>query len=251
MSGAIFVIEQDRPGGPSTGTAGQARNDLWLGRLIHFIPNSPTGNVSYFWELLDYPPTSAAIIEDATTAAPYITALVFGSYRVRCTVNGGGPGNISTLICQCRYDINGNLLRAGRALPAFGENEGEDNYGGQLRGYAQTFETMEDDTRSRLESLEALAWGSFDANDPSYQIDDGSSFVRFRLLRAGDITITLPQFPLEGAEFIFKDVLGQAGANTYQIDAWSGMTIDGDPSVALTVRQALHVVYHSNNWEIV
>ena len=157
MSGARFAIDQSRPDSSSYGTPGVARKDLWLTWAVRPVPASPTGNISYLWELLDKPVGSTAEVIDSDTASPYFIPDLYGSYRLRCTTNGGGPNNISTLICAVLYDAAGAPFNSLRFLPAFGENEGEDNFEGQTRGYSATFEALERDTSVRLSRLESRA----------------------------------------------------------------------------------------------
>ena len=67
-----------------------------------------------------------------------------GSYRVRLTTNGGGPGNVQTLVYRARYSNTGVLLAYGLATPAYGERAGEDNAGGNTRGYAPQLDAFVD-----------------------------------------------------------------------------------------------------------
>ena len=139
MSGASIAFDQARPSGPSYGTPSVARNDLWEGRVIT-CRSTESGPTSWFWELLDVPPGSAAALATPTTANATFTPDVPGSYRVRLTVNGGGPGNVQVLIAGVRYNSSGVLVNRGWQSPAFGEVAGDDNTAGNVRGYAPKFE---------------------------------------------------------------------------------------------------------------
>jgi hypothetical protein len=124
------------------------------------------------WELLDKPVGSTAEVIDSDTASPYFIPDLYGSYRLRCTTNGGGPNNISTLICAVLYDAAGAPFNSLRFLPAFGENEGEDNFEGQTRGYSATFEALERDTSVRLSRLESLEGGHIIQDPAGAEVTD-------------------------------------------------------------------------------
>ncbi len=153
MPGAVIAFDQARPG-PSTssGTPGVARKDLWQNREVTARSTAP-GNISYSWAFLDIPPGSAAVLADASTANARFTPDLPGSYRVQLTTNGGGPGNVQILIAAVTFDNAGALTQRGWRLPAFGEVAGEDNFGGQLRGWAEAFEFILADTRTALAAL--------------------------------------------------------------------------------------------------
>lgn len=169
MAGALFAIDQDRPSGTSFGSPGVPRRDLWLLRTIRPQIASPVGNNTYLWELLDCPVNSnlrsspggpILPITGFDTATPSFDPDKYGPYRLRCTTNGGGPGNVVTLICYARFDVDGVLLRQGRMLPSFGEVASEDDFDGTARGYATQFEERDENTRTRIEALEALIGGA-------------------------------------------------------------------------------------------
>lgn len=168
MPGAIIAIDQDRPLGTSTGTPGEAREDLWQNRIIR--PRVTTvGNTSQQWTLLDVPPGSTAVLSDATLTTCYFTPDLPGSYRLRLITNGGGNGNVAHIICAVRYDTNGVLVQRGWRVPAYGETPPENNFGGQLRGWAQAMERILDDVVTGLVSgtigaLDFLEAGAQKAN---------------------------------------------------------------------------------------
>jgi len=139
MPGAVITIDQDRDIGFSAGTAGEARNDLWLSRTIR--PHCDTGGITTFaWSLLDIPPGSTATVANSTTNTPSFTPDLSGSYRLQLVTDGGGAGNVQVLICAVLYDTNGMLLGRGWRSPAVGETSDENNFGGQTRGWAPDFE---------------------------------------------------------------------------------------------------------------
>lgn len=133
MPGAIIAIDQDQ-GSPSFGSPGVARNDLWLNRLTT-IRSTASGNISYLWSLLDVPPGSAATLASATSQNATFTPDLVGSYRLQLITNGGGPGNVQILVAAVTKDHSGVVLDRGWRIPALGENVGENNFGGQLRGW--------------------------------------------------------------------------------------------------------------------
>lgn len=137
MPGAIIVADQ--PSGAGSGSPGEDRIDLWLGQQISFYP-STSGNNSYLWEVLSAPPGSAAALSASATQMVTFTPDRIGSYRVRLTTNGGGPGNVQTLIYRVRYSNTGTLRDRGWALPAIGERKNEALASSDDRGYAAQFE---------------------------------------------------------------------------------------------------------------
>lgn len=150
MPGAIIVIDQDRPGpSVSEGVAGVARDDLWVGRTVHLRVGT-SGNTAYTWALLDRPQGSGATLQDADTATPRFTPDVPGSYRVQLITNGGGPGNVQVRIAACTFDNAGVVVNRGWRTPAYGETPSEANFGGQMRGWAEAFDTILADVRTTL-----------------------------------------------------------------------------------------------------
>lgn len=150
MPGAVIAFDQARPG-PSTsfGSPGVARKDLWQAHEVT-ARSTEAGNLSYSWAFLDIPPGSAATLADATTANARFTPDLPGSYRIQLTTNGGGPGNVQILIAAVTFDNAGVLTQRGWRVPAFGEAGTENNFLGQLRGWAETFEFILADIRTVL-----------------------------------------------------------------------------------------------------
>lgn len=134
MAGAIIAIDQDRPSGSSPGSAGVARNDLWVNRAIH--PRCTTsGNTAFAWVFLDKPPGSAASIANGDQISCDFTPDLPGSYRLQLTTNAGGPGNVQVLIAGVTNDVSGNPVGRSWLIPALGESVGEDNFAGNTRGW--------------------------------------------------------------------------------------------------------------------
>lgn len=149
MPGAIIVTDQ--PTGAGAGSPGVSRNDLWRTRPVN-LSVGVGGNTSYLWELVDRPAGSAAALTSTSSATSQFTPDVWGTYRVRLTTNGGGPGNVQTLAFRARYSSTGVLTYRGWALPGYGERAGEDNAGGNTRGYAGLFEFFLTDIAQYLEA---------------------------------------------------------------------------------------------------
>lgn len=137
MPGAVIVADQSS--GAGAGTPGVARNDLWQNQIVDLSVGT-SGNSTYQWELLAKPPGSASSITGPTTSNASFLPDLSGTYRVRLTTNGGGAGNVQTLVLRVRKDSSGTLTNRGWALPAFGEVAGESNYSGNLRGWAEPIE---------------------------------------------------------------------------------------------------------------
>lgn len=137
MPGAVIVADQ--PSGAGAGTPGVSRNDLWQNQVVNLSVGT-SGNSSYQWVLLDKPPGSAASITGSITSNASFLPDLSGAYRIRLTTNGGGAGNVQTLVLRVRKDSSGVLANRGYCLPAFGEVAGEDNAGGNLRGWAPQIE---------------------------------------------------------------------------------------------------------------
>lgn len=144
MPGAQIAIDQDRPGPTvSVGTDGYARNDLWLGRVVH--PRSVNTGTSYAWTLLDKPPGSTAVITSATSQTCAFTPDLAGSYRLELVLNGGGLGNLARTIAACTFDNLGVEVNNGWRVPALGETSTENNFGGQTRSWDEALRNIFND----------------------------------------------------------------------------------------------------------
>lgn len=147
MTAAIMQCDQARPGSPSLGSPGIARNDLWENRTCTFTSTNVAG--SYQWSILDKPPGSLASFDTPNAQTAHLTpdvGGVDGTYRVMLSLDGGGPtsqvGTYQILVFRVRYDVNGVQVDRGWAMPAVGEQLNEGNYGGNQRGYDETFRFM-------------------------------------------------------------------------------------------------------------
>ena len=167
MPGAVIVANQT--GGAGAGTPGVAREDLWQDVAVELLVGTG-GNSTYFWELTDVPPGSAATLTSEDDAVSGFLPDLTGTYRVRLTTNGGGPGNVQVLVFRVRFDNAGDLVDRGWALPAFRETAAESNYGGNTRGYAQVLESIFADIAASLTTLEEGAETSLPAGGTIGQI---------------------------------------------------------------------------------
>jgi len=196
---AIFAIDQSRPG-PSPGTPGVPRKDIWQGWQVNL--RSTGSAISYQWILLDRPPTSVANLVNATSSSAQITPDVPGTYRVLLITNGGGPGNMMTLVFRVRFSNVGALVNRGWALPALGETSAEDNFDGKDRGWAEFWEEVLPDILLAISSFSGTLVG--DANGPT-----GATVV------SGIRSIPIAATPPTSGQF-----LGYNGANI----AWTTVT---------------------------
>lgn len=146
MPGAIIVADQ--LSGAGAGVVGLARNDLWLGQSIQLTSTAGGNPGPFLWELLAAPPGSAVALATPATSIATFTPDLIGTYRIRLTVNGGGPGNVQTLVFRVRYDSSGAQAGRGWAYPAFGEVGAESNYGSNVRGWAEPLESILEDIRT-------------------------------------------------------------------------------------------------------
>lgn len=142
MPGAVIVINQ--PTGAGAGSPDVARRDLWLSRQIELVVGT-SGNSSIEWALLDRPPGSAASLINQDQPTATFTPDVLGSYRIQLVTNGGGPGNVKVKVARVRRDNAGLLQRRGWCLPGLGEVDGEQNYEGNIRSWAEVFEFVFED----------------------------------------------------------------------------------------------------------
>lgn len=144
MPGAVIVINQ--PTGAGAGTPGIARKDLWQAQQVE-LSIGTGGNTDPVWTLLSVPAGSAASLSSPTSLTCNFTPDLVGTYRIRLQVNGGGPGNVQTLVARVRRNSSGVLVNRGWAYPAVGELQAEANYDGNTRGWAEVVETILEDVR--------------------------------------------------------------------------------------------------------
>lgn len=140
MPGAVISFDQDRsPSSPSYGTPGVARKDLWQARTVT-CNSTLSGNGIYAWSLLSKPTGSAAALTGTDQPNCTFTPDLLGSYRIQLVTNGGGPGNVQTLVVAVTCNSSGVEQRRGWVLPAFGEIDGETNWDGNTEGYKASIE---------------------------------------------------------------------------------------------------------------
>lgn len=228
MAGAIIVIDQ--PGGAGAGSPGVARNDLWQNQQVNL--SCATINGSYQWDLLDIPPGSGASLVGEGTSTPNFLPDLVGTYRVQLITNGGGPGNVQILVLRVRYSQTGVLQKRGWALPAVGEQGGEANYGGNVRGWAEVWEYIAAD-------LQTLVQGQGQLLLPTRDIVPGFSGVASTQETAsggqviGCFSFDPSAYPPEGGavlrEIHFRAILEASAATTaqvilYNLDAGEAVT---------------------------
>jgi len=152
---SAFTIDQ--PGGAGAGTPGEARNDLWQSTQVDLT--CTTIEATYLWEFMPdgIPVGSVAVINNSTSATADFTPDLPGSYRVRLTTNGGGPGNVTIKIAAVTADSGGTPIFDGIRDPAFDERPPENNFGGQTRGTAPDYKALLDYTASLPRGAGAIA----------------------------------------------------------------------------------------------
>lgn len=144
MPGAIMVIDQPTGAGP--GSPGVARDDLWQDQQVD-LSVATSGNTSFAWTFLSKPAGSGSELSTPTSPTCDFTPDLVGTYRIQLITNGGGPGNVQTLIARVRYDSVGALANRGWAYPAVGEQDGENNYIGNYRSWSEIIEFIFEDIR--------------------------------------------------------------------------------------------------------
>lgn len=174
MPGAVIVINQ--PTGAGAGTPGVARNDLWQNQMVE-LQIGTGGNANPVWTLLDKPPGSSTSIDNPNSATCHFTPDLVGTYRIQLTVNGGGPGNVQVKVARVRHDSAGDIIQRGWAYPAKGEVQGENDYAGNTRGWAEPIEFIFEDIRQALDGAGGTTFGgdlsSFDATHQLVKGFDG------------------------------------------------------------------------------
>ena len=128
-------ITFNQPTGAGAGTPGEARNDIWLNQVVECV-SSGDGAI-WEWTLLGAPPGSAAFLSTPTSSTATFEPDVVGTYRIKLTINRA----YSVIrVVRARYDSVGALANRGWALPAVNEEEGEADYGGNTRNWAEPWE---------------------------------------------------------------------------------------------------------------
>lgn len=169
------------------GVAGEGRNNLVAGETVA-LSDAETLNSGalYLWEFLDAPIGSSPTFSDPTSATPTFvpTAAVYGSYRIRVTVNGTERA-VSVLAVP--------LPNSGARIPSF-EEFLEYNGGGNGKGWheAMTVFMREVDQRIRqagqVESLYIDVGGRESHNSTTPLVVGGVSLNKADYTLAGVTT---------------------------------------------------------------
>ena len=226
MSGATWVINQ--PSGAGAGIAGTSRTVLWVGKVCNLAAVAPTGTSSFLWELLYKPPGSSSSLSSTNTANTSITLDVpTKSYRIRLTTDGGGPGNVMTLILCCTKDVNGALVNRGWRTPAKDEQSSEMNEGGNVDGYVPDYDTIIDDILANVPFVGGPGgFAAVDSTMSPYDVLPTDLHIDVNTVSpAGAVTIMLPT-PDAMRLLEIKDGYGGAAANNITVDG-NGYNIDG------------------------
>lgn len=219
MPGAVIVADQLT--GAGAGAPGEARIDLWMGRVVALYP-ATSGNSRYLWELLDRPPGSSSTLSADNTQNVTFTPDRVGTYRVRLTTNDGGPGNVSARTFRVRFSNTGQLASRGWALPAIGERREEGTMSSSDRGYAAAFESIFADILDFFVDLKTNAFVSDDDGVAHYVVDE--------LRNESTATVTVVTKTMEAATV-------SAGATEVILCTLADLTLE-DVSATVTVRSA-------------
>lgn len=136
-------FEIDQPGGAGSGTAGQSRIDLWINTLCNLTCLNPPAGASFNWQILSAPSGSTATIINPTAQVAQFTPDVnTKSFRLKLTINAGGPGLTFIFIISCPKDNTGTVVNRGWRTPALNESNTDNNAGGNTQGYDPDYETI-------------------------------------------------------------------------------------------------------------
>src|SRR5260221_5459161 len=140
MSGAHYQINQAANSVP-TGTQDVARLDVYKSQVIHLVGVSSGGQTSPSWTILAWPDGSARAqpANPLTFDATY-TPDVEGAYVGEFLVDDGAGANARRFVFAVTRTSTGLIVDDGVREPAFSEQVGDDNAGGNDRGYAKAFE---------------------------------------------------------------------------------------------------------------
>lgn len=173
MAGAIFIVDQIP--GAGAGTAGVPREDLHADKDLQLRAAFPSGVVTYEWSILDSPPGSTGLLDDASDPMPTISAVgTPGTLQLQLITNGGGPGNVTVQSLGIKSDATGVVVpKRGWRYPAYGEtNETDDFAGSNERGWAEAVEVI-------LHDLE----------DNAFIVNDSMTFALPGAVQAAPMTI--------------------------------------------------------------
>jgi hypothetical protein len=138
-----IILSVGSSSGP--GLAGEGRNDLVAGETVNLSDTEAANAGSvYFWEFEDVPLGTAPVMVNHTTATPHFVvdanALLAGSYRVKCTVDGL-DSSVEVLAKP--------LARTGGRIPSFQERLEYDG-SGNLKGWHEAETTFKRSVDSLL-----------------------------------------------------------------------------------------------------
>jgi len=158
--------------GSGAGSAGQGRNDLVPGETVTLSDAEALNAASvYFWEFDDFPIGTAPVLLNPTTATPSFvvnpSALLAGSYRIRCTVDGAFL-SVEVLAVP--------LATTGARIPSF-EEETQYDAAGNVKGWHEAQTVFMRAVDATLGSLGSSA----NERSASVTVPNGGSSVELEL----------------------------------------------------------------------
>lgn len=202
---SVFRIDQDRPGGLSSGLPGISRRDLWLQRRIHLVPVSPPTlpGTRFLWEFLDKRPRSTVqfMQEGVDVVNPEAKFVYFepdqwGTYRVRLSIDNGEFTH--TMLVAVLLDVDGNVINRGWRIPAFREIDTEGNFVEQERGYADDYDTIFSDILQN-------GFGGGPGGVVDGDLETSPTGLRVRGLYRQMLDATTCESPVVGSALVFQD----------------------------------------------
>jgi hypothetical protein len=141
MTAPSFKIDQST--GAGSGTIGLARKDLWVNQACTLTCTNPPAGASFLWEVLYAPPGSTAtIINPNSVSATFTPDKLTQSFRMKLTINAGGPGNVFIFIIACTATSTGAPANRTWRTPAVNEQDTEGNFLGNTNGYAPDYDQI-------------------------------------------------------------------------------------------------------------
>jgi hypothetical protein len=222
MPAPSFQIDQ--PSGAGSGTAGLARRDLWVGKACTLTCTNPPAGATFLWELLYAPPGSTAVvINPNSVAATFTPDRPTQSFRLRLTINSGGPGNVFIFIIACTFDVTGAATNRTWRTPAVNEQETEGNFGGNQNGYAPDYDQIIFDLLANAFGSSGQGWVRRTANYTGV-VGDGTVLAD---TTGGPWTYTFPIGPTDGQTVNLK--AKGAGTNALTLQANGGGQVIENP----------------------
>jgi hypothetical protein len=215
MPSPSFKIDQ--PSGAGSGTSGLSRKDLWVNKACTLTCTSPPAGATFLWELLYGPPGSTAvIINPNNVAATFTPDKLTQSFRLRLTINAGGPGNVFIFIIACTFDTTGIAANRSWRTPAVNEQETEGNFVGNPNGYSPDYDQIIFDLLANAFGGSGQGWVRKTANYTG-QAGDGTVLAD---TTGGPWTYTFPTGPTDGQTVNLK--LKGAGTHSLTLQANGG-----------------------------